>query len=419
MLRRVCLLPLGLLGCGPQHPGGLETAGELSESGSGLEGSTQAEDTASPDEPDLPPEPAEPDLPPEPEPDLPPERTCVPFEQATEFADLCFEAPEIIDPQPVSYLAHTWPGDSLYNYYVGGLGVHRFYRHSELQVNGSYVELAITGVTVEAKQFRPHAGQGIFFGIITRDPHMLVVLDVLNDLEVVAELELEVEPTAFGAFRLDPEDTPYALALVDVDANLHVFELEMGSLVQTSTRALPEPLDRLEAIPWLWVDGRSISQTQMIGLSNASLTAWHLDAPIHDGPVDGYPLPTAISTWALGPFSHVPGNTSRLLFSVEPSEATFYKFFDFDQPFGIKPMVHPVEKLSWGYVPWGLGGMFVLSRADAKIAHLATGNGEGTEFVVPHWIDAAPDTSDFLAVGELGFLCASTSAGLTLISPKR
>ncbi|HVH98489.1 MAG TPA: hypothetical protein VM869_07260 [Enhygromyxa sp.] len=346
----------------------------------------------------------------------------MPFEQAQAFDELCFAEPVIVDPTPVSFLADTWPGERIYNYYVGGVGLHRFYRHSALR-GGSHMELSLAGTTVEARTLRYFAGpETIYFAMITKDPHALVVLDVLADLEVVAELELELEPTSFTDFELDPDASTRALAVADVEANLHTFELDpMGMLSLTSTRALPEPLDELDAIPWLWEEGLNVSNTQLLGRSNATLTAWHLSPPIADiGPIDAHLLPAAISVWHLGPFSHVMGDTSTLLISTDPSEAVRRQLFEFAEPGNSMALAHPVERTSSGYVPWGLGGLFMLSRVDARIAHLATGYGGGTDFEqTHHWIAAPADTQDFLAVGELGFLCASTSAGLLLVSPSR
>ena len=283
------------------------------------------------------------------------------------------------------------------------------------------MELSLAGTTVEARTLRYFAGPGtIYFAIITKDPHALVVLDVLAEFELVAELELE--PTSFTDFELDPDASTRALAVADVEANLHTFELDqIGVLSLTSTRALPEPLDELDAIPWLWEEGLNVSSTQLLGRANATSTAWHLRPPIADsGPIDAYPLPAEISVWDLGPFSHLTDETDTLLISTDPSQAFTRQLFEFAVPGNSIALAHPAERISRGYVPWGLGGLFMLSRVDARIAHLATGYGGGTDFEpAHHWIAAPADTQDFLAVGELGFLCASTSAGLLLVSPSR
>jgi hypothetical protein len=350
------------------------------------------------------------------EPDLPPEADCVPWAEALEFDDLCFQPPLTIDPVPMHAVERVLSGEGP-NVYAAGPDDHRFYTFDQLQPGDNYHSLGLAGTTVHAGQVSlvgDWVGSGLFM-IVTRDPHALVLVQVgsMVETKIQTYIELDAEPTAATRFR-DPEKMENKIALTDVEANLHVFELEMGITTLTSTRVLPELLESLQSNQgWIGVSG-----TQLLGRSNATLTAWFLSPPIAGGgTIDAYAYPVPISAWDIGLVSD-NGPPHMITFTQEPSVARYHTALDFQERGYAIPLAHPVNALAGGKVPSGAGATFVLSTADARLGHLMSSNGEGIELQnPPTWIDVAPNCVDFVGLAELGFLCASTSEGLVLISP--
>jgi hypothetical protein len=352
------------------------------------------------------------------EPDLPPEPICYSWDEAPTFEDLCFGPPVTIDPEPMLLVAQVSP--SLHPaIYAGATDDHRIYYWDDLQPGGAYHSVPVTGTPVDAEMvsyFGNLDDQDApwLFMIVTRDPHELVLIDFDPHPVIHTSLALDAEPVAAIDF-IDWDTNSKAVALTDVDAHLHVFEIEMGVVSQTSTRMLPEPLETLDVNDG-WIDG---TNTQLLGRSNETLTAWFLSPPIGGlGPVDPYPFPEPISVWDVGGFIDSGG---PYMLTITPGLARVHEALMFEDPGVGVALEHPVNALTEGSVPDPdvIGGLFGLSTADARIAILMKNNGEGTALSAPSaWIEVAPNCVSFAAAGPKGFVCASTSEGLVLISPE-
>jgi hypothetical protein len=350
------------------------------------------------------------------EPDLPPEPACVPFAEAQRFDELCFGPPVTIDPEPMQLVART----SL-NVYASGPDDHRLYELDELEPGGVYESLPLAGTSVHAAMLfhfgayeDPEAVSP--FMIVTREPHALVLVVFDPSPQIHTVFALDAEPTAAAFFVTEPQRI--SIAVTDIDAHLHVFDLELGVTVLSGTRMLPEPLEYLDAnFGWIGDSG-----TKLLGRSNATLTAWFLTPPISPimglGAIEAYPYPAPISDWDIGGFTDA-GPPSMLSITQAPSVARLHSALDFQEPGSSVPLAHPVSAITGGEVPGVLGGTFALSMADARVGHLMNHYGEGSELLEPStWIEVAPDCVSFIAVAGPSFLCASTSEGLVLVSPQ-
>lgn len=357
-------------------------------------------------------EPAETDTD-EPEPDLPSEPRCADWDTEPGFDGECFDPPVIIDPTPITTLARAY-GD-VPRIYAGGVNVHRLYDTAQLVEGGQAIELPILGTAVAAGRVGFGEGLDAPLVILTKDPHQVIV-HALDPIDILANIELPAEPTAFAAFAARAAAPPVGLAVADVAGNLHVFTNEMQSLELAFTRVLPEPLDALSRIP-SYFDFESADT--LLGFASASQTAWQLGLPIElDGSIAAHPLSIPVDAWYFMVLTDI-GPDAVFVVSESLGEARRFELPEFQQVGPPIPLAHPVAAIDFASVPVeALGGIYGLSTVDSRVAPISIAGGEAWSFDPPtSWAEVPPNTVDFLALGKLGFVCASTSEGLALVAP--
>ena len=315
------------------------------------------------------------------------------WSSATEFSELCFGAPITLLDQPTHLIERFQ--NSLF--YVAGPGSHYLFRADELGPGAMGESLPIEGTTVAAWS------TSLELLLVTREPNSLVRID--SSSEITDTILLAAEPTDVSQY-FDGVQRHYVVS--DVEGRLTQFGGQPGALAESGSRELPELIDRIAQ-----VEGWDVESSGVLGLAHASETIWRLgsvtDALGGDEAwvLSGQPREFSSS------YYHDEAAAQLLVRYVEPAHHTMW--YGPEHSGSTRHTPAPIIEISGGKLPWTYGSVG-LSELGVTLLAEPDESGHGTLWKSTFsWVEVPSDTVDFHWLGELGFVCASTSAGLTLV----
>lgn len=345
----------------------------------------------------------------EPEPDLP--EGCLPLAEATRFAEVCFAAPIALADDGVELLARL-PFDGGTRYFAAGPDKALAFTAAQLAPGGSSQVVPIEGRAIATAPVTTVMMLDVTTRhvVATHGPDQLWILDLVGDvIQIVDEFPLEAEPVSMAALD-GVVDEASAVAVVDVNGNLTLFEVPPGGAVSSlGQRALAATLVDLHG-PDDW-------GSPLVGVELDGGTAWQLEPPVLVGATASWTLADLVTHLELRSYDDV-SPSGVLVATADPHRLRLYPNFGSEVPEAEIGLGRPLFDLDAGDTPYATGELYGLAHDPAALTAIGDRQPDLTLFEPERWLAVPEATVDFLALGDARFLLADPVMGLWLLEPE-